>query len=144
MSCKSEWSRNEDGSLILLLQLTGDEASAWGLLSKELEYEISLRKETEKERDHYRKALEDANDRCATAVRVLPYDEGCQSIDREIRPKIIKGLEYTKNNNCDGCAYNSDNIVLRANCVGCLGFDDRPHKVPIQINPPPHWFTYKK
>lgn len=144
MSCITNWITKEDGSIVLSLQLTGDEYTAWKLVCNEIEDEKSLRKNIEKERDYYRQALEEANDKCAAAIRILPYDEGCQSIDTEIWPKIKKGLEYRSINRCDGCAYNVNNIVMRANCIGCMGFDEKPHKVPEQVNPPLDWFTYKK
>lgn len=44
---------------------------------------------------------------------------------------------------CAGCAYNNDSLVLRTNCVGCMGFDDRPHKVAGGPDAPDNWWEAK-
>jgi hypothetical protein len=44
---------------------------------------------------------------------------------------------------CDGCAYNNGDAALLANCVGCLEFDDRPHRVEAGPNAPVHWWEAK-
>lgn len=32
---------------------------------------------------------------------------------------------------CQGCAYyNTGDVVMESNCIGCYGFDSRPHYTP--------------
>lgn len=44
---------------------------------------------------------------------------------------------------CVGCAYDKDSQILRANCVGCAGFAERPHKVADGPDVPNNWWEAK-
>jgi hypothetical protein len=57
----------------------------------------------------------------------------------------LKGTEIVEDyTRCIGCAYEAENKVLRANCVGCHGHANRPHKVPAGPDAPSDWWEYKR
>jgi hypothetical protein len=48
---------------------------------------------------------------------------------------------------CRNCAYDDPQdrvLILQANCVGCYGHADRPHRVPAGPDAPDRWSDYHK
>jgi hypothetical protein len=56
---------------------------------------------------------------------------------------ILEQQPYNDFSACSGCAYASDNVLLRANCVGCFGFNPRTHYVPDSSDAPTNWWVAK-
>ena len=59
-----------------------------------------------------------------------------------VRQVMYSHLEHisSADKKCSECAYNSNDDILRANCVGCYGITTRPHFVHMDTkNPSTRW-----
>ena len=58
---------------------------------------------------------------------------------------ILSGLLRRLFDPCRNCAYDDPQdrvLILQANCVGCYGHADRPHRVPAGPDAPARWSDY--